>query len=401
MKKMFIKVLSVSALNNYIKKIMDNDVILNNVYISGEISNFKLHDSGHMYFSLKDEFGKINAVMFKGNVANVQFIPQNGMNVEVKGRVSVYTKDGSYQLYCDSMKQVGLGELYIAFNKLKDKLLKDGLFDEANKKPIPRFPNRIGVITSPTGAAVRDIINVATRRNKNVDILLYPARVQGEGASNELIKGIKYLNTLEDVEVIILGRGGGSIEELWAFNDEALAYAIFNSRIPVVTGVGHETDYTIVDFVSDRRAATPSAAAEIVVPSIQDINNEIEYLERTLNRVFVNSIEKKKNQVIVMKKTLEVNNPLNYVINAFNFIDNLKVRLSHNIDMRINLEKEAISKLNAVLQAQNPLNVLNRGYAVIQDKNSDVINDIEILKEKKEIQVTLKNGSIKGKVDFS
>jgi exodeoxyribonuclease VII large subunit len=401
MKKMFIKVLSVSALNNYIKKIMDNDVILNNVYISGEISNFKLHDSGHMYFSLKDEFGKINAVMFKGNVANIQFIPQNGMNVEVKGRVSVYTKDGSYQLYCDSMKQVGLGELYIAFNKLKDKLLKDGLFDEANKKPIPRFPSRIGVITSPTGAAVRDIINVATRRNKNVDILLYPARVQGEGASNELIKGIKYLNTLEDVEVIILGRGGGSIEELWAFNDEALAYAIFNSRIPVVTGVGHETDYTIVDFVSDRRAATPSAAAEIVVPSIQDINNEIEYLERTLNRVFVNSIEKKKNQVIVMKKTLEVNNPLNYVINAFNFIDNLKVRLSHNIDMRINLEKEAISKLNAVLQAQNPLNVLNRGYAVIQDENSDVINDIEILKEKKEIQVTLKNGSIKGKVDFS
>jgi exodeoxyribonuclease VII large subunit len=380
---------------------MDNDVILNNIHINGEISNLKLHDSGHIYFSLKDEFGKINAVMFKGNAINLQFMPENGMNVEIKGKVSIYTKDGSYQLYCESMKQVGLGDLYMAFNKLKERLLKEGLFEESKKKPIPKFPRRIGVITSPTGAAVRDIINVATRRNKNTNILIYPALVQGLEASKEIIKGIEYLNHVEDVDVIILARGGGSIEELWAFNEEALAYAVFNSKVPIVTGVGHETDFTIVDFVSDKRAATPSAAAELVVPSLQDINNEIEYLKRTLARVYISTIEKKKNQVTIMKKTLEVNNPLNYIINAYNFIDNLKVRLSHNIDMRINLEKEAISKLNAVLQAQNPLNVLNRGYAVIQDMDNNVISDIELLKEKKEMKVTLKNGTIKGKVDFS
>jgi exodeoxyribonuclease VII large subunit len=398
---MLIKVLSVSALNNYIKKIMDNDVILNNIHINGEISNLKLHDSGHIYFSLKDEYGKINAVMFKGNTINLQFIPENGMNVEIKGKVSIYTKDGSYQLYCESMKQVGLGDLYIAFNKLKERLLKEGLFEENKKKLIPKFPRRIGVITSPTGAAVRDIINVATRRNKHANILIYPSLVQGQEASKEIIKGIEYLNDVEEVDVIILARGGGSIEELWSFNEEALAYAVFNSKVPIVTGVGHETDFTIVDFVSDKRAATPSAAAELVVPSLQDINNEIEYLKRTLTRVYVSAVEKKKNQVTVMKKTLEVNNPLNYVINAYNFIDNLKVRLSHNIDMRINLEKEGISKLNAVLQAQNPLNVLNRGYAVVQDIDNSVINDIEVLKGKKEVKIILKNGAIKGKVDFS
>jgi exodeoxyribonuclease VII large subunit len=398
---MYIKVLTVSALNNYIKKVMDNDFILNNVYLRGEVSNFKLHDSGHMYFSLKDEGGKINAVMFRANTAKMDFRPANGMNVEVKGRVSVYTKDGSYQLYCEDMKQVGIGDLYVAFNRLKEKLAKEGLFDEQYKKELPRFPRRIGVITSATGAAVRDIINVATRRNNKVNILLYPSLVQGKGASEDLVKGIKYMNTLEDIDVIILARGGGSIEELWAFNEEALAYAVFNSKKPIITGVGHETDFTIVDFVSDRRAPTPSAAAEIAVPSIIEINARISNIKVNLDRIYRNDISKRTANIKLLNKTLELNNPLNYIINAYNFIDNLKGRINNSINMKISLEKESLSKFNAVLHAHNPLNVLNKGYAVIQDNENNIVSDIYKLKDESNIKVTLKNGSLKGKVDFT
>jgi exodeoxyribonuclease VII large subunit len=398
---MYIKVLTVSALNNYIKKVMDNDFILNNIYLRGEISNFKLHDSGHMYFSLKDEGGKINAVMFRTSAAKMDFRPENGMNVEVKGRVSIYTKDGSYQLYCEEMKQVGIGDLYIAFNKLKEKLSEEGLFDERYKKELPRFPRRIGVITSATGAAVRDIINVATRRNSKVNLLIYPSLVQGKGASEDLIKGIKYMNTLAEVDVIILARGGGSIEELWAFNEEALAYAVFNSKKPIITGVGHETDFTIVDFVSDRRAPTPSAAAEIAVPSMAELNMRINNIKISLDRIYRNDLAKRMSTIKLFNKTLELNNPLNYIINAYNFIDNLKGRIYNNINMKISLEKEALSKFNSVLHAHNPLNVLNKGYAVIQSNDNNIINDIYKLKDEKEIKVTLKNGSIKGKVDFT
>jgi exodeoxyribonuclease VII large subunit len=398
---MYIKVLTVSALNNYIKKVMDNDFILNNIYLRGEISNFKLHDSGHMYFSLKDEGGKINAVMFRTSAAKMDFRPENGMNVEVKGRVSIYTKDGSYQLYCEEMKQVGIGDLYIAFNKLKEKLSEEGLFDERYKKELPRFPRRIGVITSATGAAVRDIINVATRRNSKVNLLIYPSLVQGKGASEDLIKGVKYMNTLAEVDVIILARGGGSIEELWAFNEEALAYAVFNSKKPIITGVGHETDFTIVDFVSDRRAPTPSAAAEIAVPSMAELNMRINNIKISLDRIYRNDLAKRMSTIKLFNKTLELNNPLNYIINAYNFIDNLKGRIYNNINMKISLEKEALSKFNSVLHAHNPLNVLNKGYAVIQSNDNNIINDIYKLKDEKEIKVTLKNGSIKGKVDFT
>lgn len=398
---MYIKVLTVSALNNYIKKVMDNDFILNNIYLRGEISNFKLHNSGHMYFSLKDEGGKINAVMFRTNTDKMDFRPENGMNVEVKGRVSVYTKDGSYQLYCEEMKQVGIGDLYIAFNKLKEKLSQEGLFDEKYKKGLPAFPRRIGVITSATGAAVRDIINVATRRNSKVNLLIYPSLVQGKGASEDLIRGIKYMNTIADVDVIILARGGGSIEELWAFNDEALAYAVFNSKKPIITGVGHETDFTIVDFVSDRRAPTPSSAAEIAVPSIHELNTRISNIRINLDRIYRNDVAKRMSNIKLLNKTLELHNPMNYIINAYNFIDNLKGRIYNSINMKISLEKESLSKYNSVLHAHNPLNVLNKGYAVIQGNDNDIINDIHKLKDEKEIKVTLKNGSIKGKVDFT
>ena len=397
---MHIKVLSVSALNNYIKKIMDNDFILNNIYIKGEISNFKYHNSGHLYFSLKDDQGKINAVMFKTQAANLNFMPENGMNVEVKGRVTAYTKDGSYQLYCENMKETGIGDLHIAFSKLKEKLEKEGLFREERKKDIPLYSRRIGVVTSQSGAAIRDIINVASRRNPQVDILIYPALVQGVDASEDIIKGIEYLNTIPDIDVIILARGGGSIEELWAFNEERLAYAIYKSQKPIITGVGHETDFTIADFVSDRRAPTPSAAAEIAVPSLAELNAKLNTMGINLTRVLKNDIIKKYNDVRMLNKSLEVNNPLNYIINSYNFIDNFKNRLEHTINMKLAMEKEHIAKLNAVLQAKNPLNILKRGYAVIEDENNKIIDDINRLKELKDIQVTLQNGKIKGKIDF-
>ncbi len=262
---MHIKTLTVSQLNRYVKNTLDADFILNNASVKGEISNLKIHSSGHIYFSLKDGGSKINCVMFKSYAYKLKFVPENGMDIVVEGNVSVYEKEGSYQLYCKAMKREGIGDLYIAFEELKEKLKKEGLFDDAHKKEIPRFPKKVGVITSPTGAALRDIINVTKRRNKGIELLIYPALVQGIDASKTIIEGIKILNKVEDVDIIILARGGGSIEELWAFNNEELAYEIYSSKKPIITGVGHETDFTIVDFVSDRRAPTPSAAAEIAV----------------------------------------------------------------------------------------------------------------------------------------
>jgi exodeoxyribonuclease VII large subunit len=399
-KKMYIKVLTVSGLNNYIKKVMDNDFILSNIHVRGEISNLKIHNSGHMYFSLKDEYGKISAVMFKGDAESLQFVPENGMNVEVIGRVSLYLKEGSYQLYCSKMTQIGIGELFTAFIKLKEKLEKEGLFREELKKQIPLFPRRIGVITSSTGAAIRDIINVAKRRNKNSNLLIYSSLVQGKGASEEIIRGIKYLNSIEDVDVIIVARGGGSIEELWSFNDEELAYAVYNSKKPIISGVGHETDFTIIDFVSDRRAPTPSAAAEIAVPSLSDFNERIKTLETRLYNVIDRKMQSRKNTLDRFRSRLDLNNPVNYIVNGYNFIDNLKNRLNHSMEMALGIKMEQLKKVNALLSAHNPLNVLNKGYSVIQDEKNTVISSINVLKQKERIFITVKDGKVEANVSF-
>ena len=397
---MYIKVLTVSGLNNYIKKVMDNDFILSNIHVRGEISNLKVHNSGHIYFSLKDEYGKISAVMFKGDAESLQFVPENGMNVEVVGRVSLYLKEGSYQLYCSKMVQVGIGELFAAFVKLKEKLEREGLFKEEHKKQIPLYPRRIGVITSSTGAAVRDIINVARRRNRNINFLIYPALVQGKGASEEIINGIKYLNSIEEIDVIIIARGGGSIEELWSFNDEDLAYAVYNSRKPIISGVGHETDFTIIDFVSDRRAPTPSAAAEIAVPSLTDLNERLRALEARLFSNIDREISRKRNALYRYKSRLDLNNPVNYIVNGYNYIDNLRNRLNHSMEMTLGMKREQLRKANALLSAYNPLNVLNKGYSVIQDENDNVVSSIDVLKNKERISITVKDGKISANVSF-
>src|SRR5471030_150510 len=263
---MNIKTLTVSEVTNYIKRMLDNDFILSNLSVKGEISNLKYHGSGHIYFTLKDSNGKVNCVMFKGSAVSLDFVLEEGMEVIIKGRVSIYPATGSFQLYCDEIKKEGIGDLFIKFEKLKEKLSKAGYFDEACKKPLPKYPKKIGIVTSPTGAAILDIINVSTRRSKLVDLILYPASVQGINAYKEIITGINYFNKKKSVDIIIVGRGGGSIEELWNFNEEELAKAIFNSKIPIISAVGHEIDFTISDFVADVRAATPSQGAEIAVP---------------------------------------------------------------------------------------------------------------------------------------
>ena len=390
---MYIKTLTVSALNNYIKKVLDNDFILSNSNITGEISNFKIHSSGHIYFSLKDEHSKINCIMFRSAAKSLNFIPENGMKVVVKGRVSVYEKDGAYQFYCDEMKPEGMGELYIAFEKLKSKLQNEGLFDVEHKRPIPAYANKIGVITSPTGAAIRDIINVTKRRNRNVELVIYPALVQGINASKDIINGIETLNKVDDIDIIILARGGGSIEELWCFNDESLAFAVYNSKKPIITGVGHEIDYTIVDFVGDRRAPTPSAAAEIVVFNLEEFRNKVLSYKSNMGTIMNMSLMGKRSTLDLMKKNLSANSPKVHIVNEYNNIDRLRELINIKIKGRIEKDKERLVKANALLSAHNPLNVLNKGYAIIEDKNKNVISQIAVLKGASSIKVTLKDGS--------
>ena len=285
------KIATVSQINGYVKKILDHNIILNNVWIKGEISNFKHQYSGHLYITLKDEGGVLKAVMFRGSAQSLNFEPSDGMKVLARGRISVYEAGGSYQLYIEEMIPDGVGELYIAYEQLKKQLEEEGLFRPEHKKPIPKFPKRVGVVTASTGAAVRDIINVITRRYPMAEIVIYPAQVQGVGAAESVVKAIEYFNATNEVDTLIVGRGGGSIEDLWAFNEEITARAIFNSNIPIISAVGHETDFTIADFVADLRAPTPSAAAEIAVPSMIELRNRINTDKNRISQNIVKRIE--------------------------------------------------------------------------------------------------------------
>lgn len=391
---MYIKTLTVSGLNNYIKKIMDNDFILNNSNVRGEISNLKLHSSGHMYFSLKDAYSKINCVMFKASVMKLKIMPEDGMNVIVKGRVSLYEKEGSCQFYCENMELEGLGELYTAFEKLKEKLQSEGLFSETHKKEIPAFVKKIGVVTSPTGAAIQDIINVTRRRNSGVDILLYPAKVQGIGSSKEIVNGIEFLNKT-DVDLIIIARGGGSIEELWSFNDEELAYAVFGSKKPIISGVGHEVDFTIVDFVSDKRAATPSQAAEIAVFDLNKANEKLLYLKSDMEKHINKKLTYNKNQLEILRKRIEFMNPKLKIVNEYSRLSELRSSMERHMKFNIQREKDRLASLNSLLMANNPLKVLNKGYAIITDDENKVISSISVLEKVHTVNITLKDGKIK------
>ncbi|WP_368244013.1 exodeoxyribonuclease VII large subunit [Clostridium tertium] len=395
---MRIKTLTVSELNNYIKKTLDNDFILNNLLVKGEVSNLKYHSSGHIYFSLKDSISKINCVMFKSNSADLDFKLTEGMEVIANARCSIYPGTGSLQLYIEKLQKEGIGELHIKFEKLKKKLQDEGYFDEQYKKEIPKMPKRIGVVTSETGAVIRDIINVSKRRSSLIDIVLYPALVQGEGAYRTIINGIKYFNDTKSVDVIIIGRGGGSIEELWNFNEEDLAKEIFKSKLPIISAVGHEVDFTISDFVSDYRASTPSQAAEIAVPLESDIMYEIDNYNKRINEIVFNKFSYEKEKLSNYKKILSLNSPEVILSNSYLELDRIEDRMKKLVFNKIEKEKLKIKSLNDILEAHNPINVLKKGYTIVEDNEKNIISSKEEIKDLDEFNIIFKDGKVKGKI---
>lgn len=395
---MRIKTLTVSELNNYIKKTLDNDFILNNLLVKGEVSNLKYHSSGHIYFSLKDSISKINCVMFKSNSADLDFKLIEGMEVIANARCSIYPGTGSLQLYIEKLQKEGIGELHIKFEKLKKKLQDEGYFDEQYKKEIPKMPKRIGVVTSETGAVIRDIINVSKRRSSLIDIVLYPALVQGEGAYKTIINGIKYFNDTKSVDVIIIGRGGGSIEELWNFNEEDLAKEIFKSKLPIISAVGHEVDFTISDFVSDYRASTPSQAAEIAVPLESDIMYEIDNYNKRINEIVFNKFSYEKEKLSNYKKILSLNSPEVILSNSYLELDRIEDRMKKLVFNKIEKEKLKIKSLNDILEAHNPINVLKKGYTIVEDNEKNIISSKEEIKDLDEFNIIFKDGKVKGKI---
>lgn len=391
---MKLKTMSVTDLNAYIKRNFDHDFILSNVTVLGEISNFKAHTSGHLYFSLKDENAKVNCVMFRTDAGSLTKLPKDGAKVLISGRVSVYTKEGSYQLYANKLEEVGLGELYKEFEENKEKLQKEGLFRAERKKILPIYPQKVAVVTSSTGAAVQDIINVARRRNKTIELLIYPTLVQGADARKSIIGSLKTIYKRTDIDVIILARGGGSFEDLSCFNDLELAYTIAESQKPIVTGIGHEVDFTIADFVADVRCATPSQAAEVVIPSFDESLRAVEELKNRLTNAYRQRLRLDRAILTSYRERLAKNHPKSILANSFLEIDQKRNRLDGIIMQKIERERERLEASYSLLKAHNPLNILDKGYALVFDEEHRLIRDSNVLMKQNRISIRLKNGEI-------
>ena len=413
------KYLTITTINRYIKYKLDTDNNLNKVYLKGEISNFKNHTTGHLYFTLKDENSRILAVMFKNNASKLNFTPTDGSKVLVTGKIGVYEANGNYQVYVDEMIEDGLGNLYLEFEKLKKKLKEKGYFDEEIKKPIPKFPKKIGIITAPTGAAIRDIITTINRRYNQVELYLFPSLVQGVDAKDDIVYNIKKANNY-DLDVIILGRGGGSIEDLWAFNEECVAEAIYSSNIPIISAVGHEIDFTISDFVADLRAPTPTAAAELAVPNKIDLINYIKQLKIRSKNKTLDVINKKKQQLQALSNSYILKNPKNIYEVKIQQVDNLVEKATYLIKQQYNDSSNkylflnnrlevSITKIldnsnNRFIQILNKLEVLNplltikRGYTITKSKNK-TIKTIKDLQKQDIIETILSDGKIISKIE--
>lgn len=409
------KYLTISALTKYLKYKFDSDIHLQKIFLKGEISNLKFHTTGHLYFSLKDESSKINAIMFGGNAKKILFTPKDGMKVLITGRISIYEATGNYQIYVDEMLEDGVGNLYIAFEQLKEKLAKEGLFDKSHKKPIPKIPSKVGIITASTGAAIRDILSTIQRRFPLVETYLFPSLVQGENAAVDIVKKIKQANTYP-LDVLIVGRGGGSIEDLWPFNEEIVARAIYNSDIPVVSAVGHEIDFTISDYVADLRAPTPTGAAEMVVPNIVDLIklfdqykirlNETIYQKLNYQKLYFDSIknsfviknpmimyENKKQKIDLLKDKLEKAILHCYSIRANYFLHLRKNYTLNNPDKLLLKSKNDLQKLLEKLNLVNPMAILSRGYSITK-KNDTIIDNTKQLKINDKLEITFAEGNI-------
>ena len=387
--------LTVTQLNEYIKHIIDHDIRLSDVYIKGEISNFKNHYStGHYYFTLKDEGAMVRAIMFKSAAGKLPFVPEDGMKVVAHGRVSAFVRDGQYQVYCDSMEPDGVGALYIAFEQLKRKLEAEGLFDPARKRPLPKIPTRVGIITSATGAAIRDMINVCGRRFPYAKLVLFPSLVQGPDAPPQLIAGLRYFNETASADVIIIGRGGGSIEDLWAFNNEELAREVAASQIPVISAVGHETDFTICDFVADRRAPTPSAAAELAVPDTAELKRKIQNIVTREAGVLAQIAARHREKLLMLSGSRTLTNPMAMIDDRRMQVAMLSERLIR-AEERIRMQSRAMLQTEAgKLSALNPLAVLSRGYSAVYKEDGGLIKSIENVQTGERITIRTGDGEI-------
>lgn len=387
--------LSVTETNKYIKDMIARDFILSNLWVKGEISNFKNHYSGHFYFTLKDEKSLIKCVMFRSSAAMLKFEPEDGMKVIIRGYVSVFERDGQYQLYAEEMQPDGIGGLYIAFEKLKQKLEKEGLFNAERKRKLPFMPQSIGVITSSTGAAVRDIINILSRRFYNVNIKVYPVQVQGEQAAGQISRALKRLNVLDCVDVVILARGGGSLEELWAFNEEIVARSIYESRIPVISAIGHETDFTIADFVADVRASTPSAAAEIVMPERHTLENRLTGLELRLRNSMQKKVSMERLGLRRLRESIAFKQPLNRVYQERMRLDVQGRYLQKAQEACSEAFTNKLSMLVSRLDTLSPLSSLARGYSIVKTKSDNtLVKSVIGLKRGDRLEINVQDGSI-------
>ncbi len=391
-------ILTVTQVNKYIKSVFDADLNLQSVFISGEISNFVNHRSGHYYLTLKDDGAEIKSVMFRSANAKLKFLPENGMKVVCKGRISVYETSGAYQLYIDNMIPDGSGALNLAFEQLKERLEKEGLFDAAHKKPVPEYPKKVGVITSPTGAAVQDIKNVLSRRYPLAEMIFYPALVQGDGAADDIVNAIKYFNKFNLADVLIVGRGGGSIEDLWAFNEEALARSIYESDIPVISAVGHETDFTICDFVADLRAPTPSAAAELAVPDISTELRRLNNQKSLLLNISLSYTDNLKIMLSVLNNQLEKRSPQTFVNDYRVRCDKAEIKIENSAAAFLLESRKNFSAVCAKLDALSPLKILSRGFAAVSKNGEAVISATKLVKGDK-INVVFSDGKINCTVD--
>lgn len=392
------QVLTITQINEYIRSRMDADPMLGSVAVKGEISNYKMYPSGHHYFTLKDEGGALKCVMFKGNALRLRFRPENGMQVIAMGKITVYPRDGAYQLYCSAMALDGIGDLHAAFEQLKKKLAAQGLFDPAHKQPLPKFPGTIGIVTSSAGAAVHDMLRILRKRYPLSKVLLLPVRVQGAEAPPEIAAAIRYANHYQLVDLLIVGRGGGSIEDLWAFNDERVAYAIYESKIPVISAVGHEPDVTIADYVADLRAATPSNAAELAVPDQDALRQNLDSMSAAMMTALDRQVKAARQHLKVLSASPALQSPVAYVDQKRKDLELLKNRMISAENVVLNCRKQQFVALTSKLDAMSPLKVLTRGYAMAQTAQGEVLRSVHQVAAGDSICVTVSDGTLSATV---
>lgn len=388
------QVLSITQINEYIRSRMDEDRLLNQVAVRGEISNYKLYPSGHHYFTLKDENAALKCVMFKSNATRLRFRPENGMKVIAVGRITVYPRDGAFQLYCSAMTVDGVGDLYAAFEQLKKKLAAQGLFAPEHKKPLPPFPGTIGIITSSAGAAIHDMLRILNKRYPLTQVRLLPVRVQGAEAPGEIAAAIRYANHYQLADLLIVGRGGGSIEDLWAFNDEGVAYAIYESQIPIISAVGHEPDVTIADYVADLRAATPSNAAELAVPDQAALLQSMDSAASAMASYLTRQLRSSRQRLNTISRSPALASPTGYLKQRETNLEHLKTRLIAAQSQQLQRRRQRFVGCTAKLDAMSPLKVLTRGYSIVHNDDGSILRSVSQTEPGREVRVTLTDGSI-------